>query len=76
MFHFINQWDHIKELRMPFKMAIHHLGAPQDYNNLELPKSQEVIGKLISLGIKASWTEEELNAFGEKMVAAINKVIG
>jgi 8-amino-3,8-dideoxy-alpha-D-manno-octulosonate transaminase len=76
MFHFINQWDHIKNLQMPFKMAIHHLGAPQDYNNLQLPKSQEVIGKLISLGIKANWTEEELKDFGSKMVAAIKKVIG
>lgn len=76
MYHFINQWGHIKELRMPFKMAIHHLGAPQDYAALELPKSQEVIGKLISLGIKASWTEAELADFGAKMVASIKKVVG
>lgn len=76
MYHFINQWDHIKELRMPFKMAIHHLGAPQDYAALELPKSQEVIGKLISLGIKANWTEAELADFGAKMVASIKKVVG
>ncbi len=76
MFHFINQWDHVKDLKMPFKMAIHHLGAPQDYHNLELPKAQEVIGKLISLGIKANWTEDELKVFGEKMVTSIKKVIG
>ncbi len=75
MFHFINQWDHIKNLQTPFKMAIHHLGAPQDYNNLDLPKAQEVIGKLISLGIKASWTEEELKTFGAQMVASIKKAI-
>jgi 8-amino-3,8-dideoxy-alpha-D-manno-octulosonate transaminase len=76
MYHFINQWDHIKELRMPFKMAIHHLGAPQDYAALELPKSQEVIGKLISLGIKANWTEAERADFGTKMVTSIKKVLG
>ncbi len=75
MYHFINQWDHIKELRMPFKMAIHHLGAPQDYSSLELPKTQEVIGKLISLGIKASWTEDESKIFGEKLAASLRKVI-
>lgn len=75
MYHFINQWDHIKELRMPFKMAIHHLGAPQDYTSLELPKSQEVIGKLISLGIKANWTAAERADFGAKMVASIKKVL-
>jgi len=75
MYHFINQWEHIKELKMPFKMGIHHLGAPQDYNNLELPKAQEVIGKLISLGIKANWTEQDLQELGDKMVASIKKVV-
>lgn len=75
MFHFINQWEHVKNLKMPFKMAINHLGAPQDYHNLELPKSQEVIGKLISLGIKSNWTEKEVEEFGEKMVNSIKKVL-
>ena len=75
MYHFINQWDHLKELRSPVKLAIHHLGAPQDYKNLELPKSQEVIGRLISLGIKTTWTEEEMKDFADKMVASIQKVL-
>jgi 8-amino-3,8-dideoxy-alpha-D-manno-octulosonate transaminase len=74
MYHFINQWDHLKELRSPAKMAIHHLGAPQDYKNLELPKSQEVIGRLISLGIKSTWTEEEMKSFADQMIASIKKV--
>lgn len=75
MYHFINQWDHVKNLKAPVKLAIHHLGAPQDYNNLDLPVAQNVIGRLISLGIKANWTAEELNEFGDKMVASIKKVL-
>lgn len=75
MYHFINQWDHLKELRSPAKMAIHHLGAPQDYKNLELPKSQEVIGRLISLGIKTTWTEAEMKTFADAVVASIKKVL-
>jgi 8-amino-3,8-dideoxy-alpha-D-manno-octulosonate transaminase len=75
MYHFINQWDHIKNLTSPFKMAIHHLGAPQDYHNLHLPKSQEVIGRLISLGIKASWSVEEARAFGAQVAQSIRKTI-
>jgi 8-amino-3,8-dideoxy-alpha-D-manno-octulosonate transaminase len=75
MYHFINQWDHLKNLQSPAPMAIHHLGAPQDYNNLQLPKSQEVVGRLISLGIRATWTKEEMDALAEKMVAAIKKVL-
>lgn len=75
MYHFLNQWDHIKELRSAAPLAIHHFGAPQDYKNLELPKSQEVIGKLISLGIRASWSEEEAHEMGENMKQSILKAI-
>ena len=75
MYHFLNQWDHIKELRSAAPLAIHHFGAPQDYKNLELPKSQEVIGKLISLGIRASWSEDEAREMGENMKQSILKAI-
>ena len=75
MYHFINQWDHIKELKSAAPLAIHHLGAPQDYKNLELPKSQEVVGRLISLGVRASWTEDEARNLGEKMKQSIRKAI-
>ncbi len=68
MYHFINQWDHLKDLKSSAPLAIHHFGAPQDYHKLELPKSQEVVGRLISLGIRATWTKEEMDSFSEKIV--------
>ncbi|CAG0906817.1 unnamed protein product [Cyprideis torosa] len=48
MYHYINQWDHVKELKSSQKLAIHECGAPQDYAKLELPMSEQVIGRLIS----------------------------
>jgi 8-amino-3,8-dideoxy-alpha-D-manno-octulosonate transaminase len=75
-YHFINQWDHIKNLSFPAKLAVHHFGAPQDYKNLQLPKSQDVMSRLVSLGIRATWTQAELEILGDKMVNAIKKVIG
>ncbi len=62
MYHFINQWTHIKEMKTAAKLAIQVLGAPQDYKNLALPTSQEVIGRLVSFGIRCTWTKEETNA--------------
>ncbi|CAG0900665.1 unnamed protein product [Cyprideis torosa] len=70
MYHFINQWDHVKNMKAPQKLAIHEFGAPQDYQNLHLPKSQEVIGRLISFGIKAAWSKEETQAYAEKIAKA------
>ncbi len=75
MYHFINQWDHVKGLKSSAPLAINHLGAPQDYNNLQLPKSQDVVGRLISLGIRATWTKAEMDELAGKMIAAIQKIM-
>jgi 8-amino-3,8-dideoxy-alpha-D-manno-octulosonate transaminase len=75
MYHFINQWDHIKEMRTASKLPIEILGAPQDYNNLYLPKSQEVIGRLISFGIRCTWKEEDVKALADKISACIKKAL-
>lgn len=75
MYHFVNQWDHLKDLKAPAKMAIHHLGAPQDYHNLDLPGAQEHIGRLISLGIKTTWTEAEMKPFADQIIDSIKKVL-
>jgi 8-amino-3,8-dideoxy-alpha-D-manno-octulosonate transaminase len=75
MYHFINQWNHIKEMRTASKLPIQILGAPQDYKNLQLPKTQETVGRLISFGIRCTWTEDEVNNLGNKIVKCINKAL-
>jgi 8-amino-3,8-dideoxy-alpha-D-manno-octulosonate transaminase len=75
MYHFINQWNHIKEGKVAAKTNVQLLGAPQDYQNLNLPKTQETIGRLISFGIKATWTEKEVEELATKMSTAINAVL-
>jgi 8-amino-3,8-dideoxy-alpha-D-manno-octulosonate transaminase len=75
MYHFINQWDHIKEGRVAAKTNVQLLGAPQDYINMNLPKTQETIGRLISFGIKASWTEQELKDLVAKMTSSIHQAL-
>jgi len=75
MYHFLNQWNHLKDLKSAAPLAIHHFGAPQDYNKLELPVSQNVVGRLISLGVRATWTKEETKELASKMTTAINTVL-
>lgn len=67
MYHFINQWDHLKEMRTASKLPVELLGAPQDYANLELPVSQQVIGRLVSFAIRCTWTEEEVHVLAKKI---------
>lgn len=75
MYHFINQWEHIKELKTTSKLAVEVLGAPQDYKNLHLPKSQEVVGRLISFGIRCTWTEEQMNTLATGIAACAEKAM-
>jgi len=75
MYHFINQWDHIKEMRTASKLPIELLGAPQDYGNLQLPKSQEVIGRLISFGIRCTWTEEQVKQLADNISVCVKKAL-
>lgn len=75
MYHFINQWEHIKEGKVAAKTNVQLLGAPQDYQNLHLPKTQETIGRLISFGIRASWTDSELDQLLQKMKTSIEQIL-
>jgi 8-amino-3,8-dideoxy-alpha-D-manno-octulosonate transaminase len=75
MYHFINQWDHIKEMKTVSKLPVEVLGSSQDYKNLKLPKSQEVIGRLISFGIRCTWMEQEMKDLAAKISACVEKAM-
>lgn len=75
MYHFINQWVHLKELKSAAPLTIHLLDKPQDYMNLKLPKSQEVVGRLISFGIRVTWTQQELKTVASDIGRSIQKVL-
>ncbi len=75
MYHFINQWDHVKEMRTASKLPIEVLSAPQDYTALDLPKSQQTVGRLISFGIRVTWTAEEVEALAGKIGDAVRRAV-
>ncbi len=75
MYHFINQWGHLKDLKVAAPLPIHHYEKPQDYNKLSLPQAQDVIGRLISFGIRCTWTEKEVKDLAAKISAAVEKAV-
>ena len=75
MYHFINQWDHLKNLSTVAKLPVERVWTSQDYNNLHLPKSQEVVGRLISFGIRCTWTDEEYKALANNIAACAKKAM-
>ncbi len=75
MYHFINQWDHLKKMSTASALPAQVLGTPQDYANLHLPKSQEVVGRLISFVIRCTWTEDEVKTLANNIAACAKKAM-
>lgn len=75
MYHYIKQWDHLKDLRMPFRTVAHELGLPQDLKTLRFPQSDDVISRLISFNIRVTWTEAELTAYLDKVESAVRSAL-
>lgn len=75
MYHYIKQWNQLKELKMPFRTVAHELGLPQDLKTLKFPKSDAVLSRLISFNIRVTWTEAELNAYLDKVEGAVRKAM-
>jgi 8-amino-3,8-dideoxy-alpha-D-manno-octulosonate transaminase len=71
MYHYIKQWNQLKDMRMPFRTVAHELGLPQDLKTLKFPKSDAVLSRLISFNIRVTWTEAELNAYLDKVEKAV-----
>jgi 8-amino-3,8-dideoxy-alpha-D-manno-octulosonate transaminase len=75
MYHYINQWDHVKKMSYPAPLTIHELGPPQDYHQMKLPRSENLMSRMGSVGIRCTWKENELEMFADKLVKSITKVI-
>ena len=59
--HYIRQWHHLKRLEAAAKLHIEFMDNVPDYGSVNLPQSDRIIGQLISMQIKLSWTDEDLS---------------
>jgi 8-amino-3,8-dideoxy-alpha-D-manno-octulosonate transaminase len=69
--HYLRQWQHIKTLSLPARLAIGLLPQKPDYTQIKLAQSDRIMGRLISLQIKLSWSETQIAQRIEKMVAVL-----
>lgn len=69
--HYIRQWDHLKGLRSPGKLSVRLLDHCPDYRKVELPESDRILSRTISMQIKISWTQEELIKRIERLIRVL-----
>jgi 8-amino-3,8-dideoxy-alpha-D-manno-octulosonate transaminase len=58
--HYHRKWDHIKQFRSPGVLAVHKAGWSSGLTDLNMPLSDEIMGRTICMQIKLSWTRDEM----------------
>lgn len=59
--HYYRKWDHLKNLQSAAKLPISLVGNLPDYASLSLKRSDDIMGRMISMQIKLSWSQNDLD---------------
>jgi len=68
--HYFRQWHHMKKLASPATLPLRLLKRCPDYEKVQLPQSDQIMSRTLSMQIKLSWTEAEL----DKRAHAMSKI--
>src|SRR5690606_30806589 len=73
-YEFINLCNQLKKRKSTRSSIILHLRAQQYYMALNLPTSEDVVGRLITFGIRVTWAEQESKALATSRKKRFQKV--
>ena len=74
-FHYHRQWGHLKEMKSIYNLPLMKMNNAPDYRNIDVPKSDAIMQKLMMTQIMVNWSEEELNTLAGKMRSALKKAL-
>ncbi|MBA4366696.1 MAG: L-glutamine--2-deoxy-scyllo-inosose aminotransferase KanB [Desulfobacterium sp.] len=69
--HYAKQWEHLHKMNGAARMPVELMANCPDFSKINLPKSDRILGKTISMQIKLSWTDEMM----EKRIESIQQVL-
>ncbi|MDY0223487.1 MAG: DegT/DnrJ/EryC1/StrS family aminotransferase [Desulfobacterium sp.] len=59
--HYLRHWHHLKNLSGAAKLPLELLENKPDYSKVQVPLSDGIIGRNISMQIKLGWTDQEID---------------
>ena len=74
-FHYIKNWQHLKDMNVIAPVAVMEHGMPQDLHKLQLPKSDDVISRLISVQIKVGLSTDETREYLQGIKAVLQSIL-
>ncbi|MBT8478509.1 MAG: DegT/DnrJ/EryC1/StrS family aminotransferase [Gemmatimonadetes bacterium] len=69
--HYPRKWDHLREMRTPGKSPLTLLDPPPDLSEMDIERSDQVMSRTISMLVKLSWTDGELDDIQERIRTAL-----
>ena len=69
--HYPRKWDHLKEMRTPGKSPLMLLDPPPDLSTMDIERSDRIMSRTISMLVKLSWTDEELDDIQDRIRTAL-----
>jgi 8-amino-3,8-dideoxy-alpha-D-manno-octulosonate transaminase len=73
--HYIRKWDHLKNLAVLSALHPDLQAAVKHHANKDFSASDAIMSRCICTSISLSWTDEQIKDKGQKMVAAVQKVL-
>jgi 8-amino-3,8-dideoxy-alpha-D-manno-octulosonate transaminase len=73
--HYISKWDHLKNADLLNSQSRAVTEKLKSYAAQSFPASDAIMSRCISTAISLTWTEDQIKEKGEKMTAAIRKVL-
>lgn len=73
--HYVRKWDHLKQVKSLQSLSPAQTAALQKLQTQDFSASDAIISRCVSTSISLTWTEAQIKEKGEKMVAAIQKVL-
>jgi len=69
--HYIRRWHHLAELKTPGRSPLTLLDPAPDFRDVQVPRSDAVLSRTISMAVQLSWEPRDLEALQRKITGVL-----
>lgn len=73
--HYVRKWDHLKNRVFANPLSSDILNGMPDYSKSDFSRSDAIMSRCISIGIKLNWTADDASDRAEKTASAVRSVL-
>jgi 8-amino-3,8-dideoxy-alpha-D-manno-octulosonate transaminase len=74
--HYIRNWAHIRNMKTAMPAIQSRMANMRDYTTLSLPQSDQIMGRTISMQIKLSWSDSDMEKRCDAMRSVLKGILG